>query len=105
MANVKWGKSWQSVFVSADALSEALRLPNDVMFGVWLGAVGDDRTQFDEGIVSAWQYDALLRGEGEIDEAEAERRRSEWNAGEGAAVSAEEVERRRCGLSEWNGMK
>ena len=103
MANVRWGSGWTKVYVQNDKLREALSLPNDVMFGVWLGAVLDDGRLHDEGMRSAWQYDAILRDEPEIDDVEAERRRSEWNAGEGAAVSDEEIERRRCKLSEWNG--
>jgi hypothetical protein len=100
MANIKWGNKWSSIFVKKDQLREALSLPNDIMFGCWLGVVIDQGHE--EAMRATWVYDSVLR-DAEVDEQEAERRRREWNAGEGASVSDEEIERRRCGLSEWNG--
>jgi hypothetical protein len=105
VANVKWAKNWKTVYASKPSVNEALRLPNVIMFGCWLGAV--EEKGHDYAMQWAWKYDAELRSWGEenyveIDSAEAERRRNEWNAEEGALISDEEVESRRCGMSDWN---
>lgn len=105
MSNVKWGKNWKTVYASKSLLDEALKLPNVIMFGCWLGTV-EEKGQ-DYAIQWAWKYDAELRSWGEegeyveISSEEAESRRIEWNAS--VNVSDEEIERRRCGISEeWN---
>ena len=99
MVNIKWGKTWGSISVKKNEIREALSLPNDLMFGVWLGEVQE--SNHENAMIAAWIYDSILR-EDEIDEIEAARRRNEWSSGEGANVSDDEIERRRCGLSEWN---
>jgi hypothetical protein len=106
MANIKWASQWKTVYAEKTAyVNEALKLPNVIMFGCWLGTV--EEKGHDYAMQWAWKYDAELSGWGEedyveIDSIEAERRRNEWNAGGGALISDEEVERRRCGISEWN---
>lgn len=104
MANIKWAGNWKTVHAGKNAyVNEALRLPNVIMFGCWLGTV--EEKGHDYAMKWAWKYDAELQNWGEeaeyveIDDAEAERRRNEWNAGGGAMLSDEEVERRRCGLA------
>jgi hypothetical protein len=104
MANIWWGNGWTKAFVKKDELREALSLENDLMFGCWLGVVGE--RGHDEAIRWAWNYDGILRGEfGEDEEVDVdvlEARRVAWNAGESAKIDDDEIEKRRCGLSDWN---
>ena len=80
------------------------------MFEVWRGVVKGGgfggAMSHDDAIRWAWEYDGILRGEFEpdvdVDNAVLDERRAAWNAGEGAKVDEVEVEKRRCGLSDWN---
>ena len=52
--------------ITTKEIDSARKLPNDVMFNVWLGVVRDGGSS-DDGLRAAWEYDEILRGEPNLD--------------------------------------